>query len=85
LSLAEQLKAAQSLLKPVDRVSLSESQSKQDAMKRESMLINRTDQISQLAAQIAAAVKAKEKKRKHNSDSSESSNSDSYDSEDDSD
>jgi hypothetical protein len=84
LSLAEQLKAAQSLLKPVDRVSLSESQSKQDAMKRESMLINRTDQISQLAAQIAAAVKAKEKKRKHNS-SSESSNSDSYDSEDDSD
>ena len=84
MSLAEQLKAAQSLLKPVDRVSLSESQSKQDAMKRESMLINRTDQISQLAAQIAAAVKAKEKKRKHNS-SSESSNSDSYDSEDDSD
>jgi outer membrane PBP1 activator LpoA protein len=84
LSLAEQLKAAQSLLKPVDRVSLSESQSKQDAMKRESILTNRTDQISQLAAQIAAAVKAKEKKRKHNS-SSESSNSDSYDSEDDSD
>ena len=46
LSLAEQLKAAQSLLKPVNRSSLKEEKEKADEVKRASIMVNRTNQIS---------------------------------------
>ena len=77
LSLAEQLQAAQKLLKPVDRESLAEEKKEAIVVKRETeKKVKQTANITILAAQIQAAVNAKEKQRKarrNNSDSDSSS------------